>query len=189
MHVLHLLFTEADSVEHAREKTVAWCDNYLNAWFDWYEIGGRWNGFLADYQDGTHTDTNVVQITEQNKEPLLTQLRDRQQQRWAELTSQLTGVGLAEPQFRRFVQETAEVLSEQNLSNLDPEDARVVTSAGMWFYHADRCEKLLTGQWYFDSGCVLVNSQEYSASRVETIEKAIDNSSGTFWAVAVDFHF
>lgn len=46
MHYLKLIIVRAEDADDAEDKVNIFMDGYENEVYDWYEIGGRWEGYL-----------------------------------------------------------------------------------------------------------------------------------------------
>lgn len=192
MHTVHVLVTPADSSEQATSKALTWLDEYPDPWWDWYEIGGRWDPFFtpgAFPGIAAGAEGNVIAVNNELSREVFSMISERQQRVWDDLRSKVTGVDLDGADHEKFLAETGEILAIENFSELQPLDSRIVTSAGMWFYYTNRLSDLLRGNWSADSAGILTHSNAYAPTNVRVMQEAVAQRSEGHYFIAVDFHF
>jgi hypothetical protein len=136
--------------------------DYANSyWFDWFEVGGRW--------DNSVVEGNVLRYTD-NPEKFEAVLAEYLGYRKAEMLSLLEGAGGKENEIASLVE------------NYDP-------NAGGWKMEVFRLKKLLEvleNDWTCDSA---VYDLEYGSADLSGFRERVAKNPENQYLVVVDFHF
>jgi hypothetical protein len=200
MHVLHLILIEADEAEDITDESLPFYEGESH-WWDWFEIGGRWNGCL----DGK----NVLPLSDvANAREALEGVIIRQEAEFTDMQRKLSGApitkadapdyvfGLALPDKDGYVGRTNEanaatarafrdVLSAPSLAAAHAVMAE--TPHSLIGYYIERFGKFIDGDWTPDSG--FWDSVDYTANPKSALAKLGTEDAEGLFLVACDFHY
>lgn len=165
MHVLQLLAVEANSTEEAEAETVNIIDGFFtetsrNVWFDWYEIGGRWNNTAFN------NDSNALCLTDKEQFDRIIEDARATRQKYASL-----------------------YLKDMNFSEIEKllTTADYATSSNSYpIYGLHGLTKMFLNFWSPNSD--LYDLVE-DTGNVEYLQKRVEDNPKKQWLVAVDFHY
>jgi hypothetical protein len=210
MHVVHLLAVTAESAEDA----IKIVDSNLGAteegstWWDWYEIGGRWDGFLGEFSEGA---TNVLCCTDkEGARKALEWVARSQNYAWREVRDLMTGRQVSPDEAPEYIfgiptgsspeqrQHWADRTSEQNAESKELLDQMLASDevpnpgwgGGVgWLvpWRIKQGMKLAQGEWYSDSH--FWDVEAYTARPDEVLDGLDDGTADSTYLVVVDFHY
>jgi hypothetical protein len=212
MHTVHQIVVSGESVETAlsslENKLMEIPEN--SSWFDWYQIGGRWDGILVeDYPELKNKleNPNVLPVfgNETTVESVLRDIDSRQNNRFLEckdifLGSEVVpveetdghifGVPVAETEVKAQrktkynidgFQEWKEILSATSLYELN--DKYFFIAA----YNLDILNNFLSGRWFNETGYYDFFNESAQTRHLRDLFGQV--SSKNLYLVTVDFHF
>lgn len=210
MHVLNFILVKTENPE-PRETLGTILNSGGEAWWDWYEIGGRWDGVLiSDYPHLKLEDRNVLPIRDYPVEAMkiIEECHRIQERTFVDARAKVLGTpvtvtGNNGHVFGIPVARTKEIADEETKENklyaetwqkmlIAPslEAVQKDPNVGMFSYYMGRMIDIVSGRWtadsaYFDSAWgnadALRSLEELRSKPVEEL--------GDFYLVAVDFHY
>jgi hypothetical protein len=171
MHTCHILLVEADNAEEALDYVRAELNGEMPSptWSDWHEVGGRWSGIFAGWDD----TKDVLGYTDN---PTLAE----------DILKQFTDYRLAN--IKRYKQELDEAafsidkaIDEYDMSNNEQRFAN-----GMNLWRVQKLAQMLQDDWTSDSG--VYDLKEYTGSLTYFRERVTARPEKQF-LIPVDFHF
>jgi len=194
MHTLHLILVQAEDEEDAITTVISILDSLPEGqWWDWYEVGGRWNDCL----DGK----NAMPSNHPDFDTILKNINEQQNRTFRELTACATGRTVTEDEIPDTIfglpvsdktfttgrineQNSGYAATIQEMLHADSlDEARDIPFIDqMAFWHLGKLVKLVTDSWFSDSWYCDID--EWTCDP----RKATERDGATF-LVAVDFHF
>jgi hypothetical protein len=199
MHSLHYVAVVAETVEEAVELAEAALSHYGEGQcWDWYEIGGRWDGVFSEVSPYD----NVLNYKDNPEAFLrvLTSVSDGQDREYRETIGKFTGATVSEAEVQDYamgipIQDKAGVALRVSQSNK--------SSSEQWQYLLQRTTvptygtfgslgwelrclgDLITGAYTFASH--FLDGEQHTA-RVAPVQERCSESPDSQWLVAVDLH-
>jgi len=164
------MLVEADSGDEAIDcvkSEITYSETPYPAWSDWHEVGGRWEGLFAGWEE----TRNALCYAEN---PTLAEdiIHDFANQRVKELNRL----------YEQLVKEGLDI--EKMISEYSPHKYDYAKSMSAW--SLTRLGKLLSNDWNSDTG--VYDLKEHSAN-IEHFWKRVQDTPNTQFLVPVDFHF
>lgn len=209
MHVLHFVLVKTENPE-PRETLATILGSESGYWWDWYEVGGRWDGVLLnDFPNLKLEDKNVLPLKDYPVEGLkiIQECHLIQERTFVDARAKILGtpVAVAGDNGHVFgipIARTQDIADEETRENqlyadtwqkllLAPslEAVQKDPNVGMLSYYMGRAMDLVSGRWTFDSA--FFDSAWGNADALRTLEelraKSAEELDG-YYLIAVDFH-
>ena len=218
MHVVHILAAYADPHTCDDGTVQALLDEYSasDTWWDWFEVGGRWDGYFAQWLpelSGALANSNVLPVPLFPSEALqaLEGIQRTRNEVFLSHRDKLTGAVVHDSAgsmdghlFGLPVSDSKEAADRQTAVNQGyaAEWQTVLTTeslndlTGQWLmslYYARRVVDMVEGRWhsdaYFHSLVPEVGSLEDVMNAIRGGQSLMSESGVPLCLIAVDFHF
>ena len=195
MHFIHLIAVEADDASEAVEMAEYAIEGYGNGnvW-DWYEVGGRWDGELEGnntlcYSENSESFTKHIDRCKESRKRELIDILNKLNgtQIGSDDVQDKFGLGIPDPEGsvkrinennEKCATEFQEILKLKDLPSSD-------TTFSMTGYHLHKLGSLIsdyyTGDSYFYDGA-------YGSPSFEVIAERCKEEPSRQWLVAIDMH-
>lgn len=191
MHYLHIVRVCADSKEDAIDAVHCALDDFSDVVYDWYIIGGRWDGYFDGKNTLCFKDNKELFFNE------LTKIKNRQDEKFVDLINRFNGTAVKESQVgdsifglpiqdkltfaenrtkqnEQFHSLWKKILNSKTVPSLDVNETLIC-------YYLRNIAYMLEG--YYWSGSGFYDAERYSAKPdIDTVFCDED------WLVAVDIH-
>lgn len=170
MHTCQIMLVEADSAEEAINEVksqITYSEYPFPAWSDWHEIGGRWDGLFAGWEE----TRNALCYTE-NSALAEDIIKDFAGYRKQEMKRNLAQINSESFDLEKMIEE------------YDPENFNY--AEGMKAWNLLRLAKLLSNDWCSDTGVFDLKEQSVN---LEFFRKRLEENPTRQYLVPVDFHF
>lgn len=171
MHTCHILLVEADSAEDAVDyvRSQLMGDDPYPTWSDWHEVGGRWSGLFAGWDDTKdvlgYTDNQILA---------------------EDIIKQFTDYRLAQIKLYKQELDKDGFALDKAIGEYDMNDNEKRFANGMNLWRMQKLAQLLQDDWTCDSG--VFDLKEGTASLTYFRERVTASPEKQF-LVPVDFHF
>lgn len=199
MHIVHFAAVTAESADHARSLVTSALEERADGtWWDWFDVGGRWEAAFMNVEPGEEPSDavapNATHLGTQAGRKALERVAAWQDKEWQSLRDDILGLHPPvsaqgrTPFGADFAANAAAALMSPSPAVSGP----VASGANMWFWRVETAGKLMSGAWTVDSHFIDLDPDVWDRTadpRMLLARLDAGEDLSNKWLVVVDFHY